>query len=105
MKSNKICNPKKEVPEGISLNDQDYMTMLLSNLKWLVKNMTVSLTEASNSKLYTEYKSMFDNLIKHQRACYELMFKFGWYSLEQADVKKISTLSNDLDTQLKNLEK
>ena len=33
MNNNKICNPKKEVPTGISLNDQDYMTILLTHLK------------------------------------------------------------------------
>ena len=31
----KICNPKKEVSKGIMMNDEDYMTILLSNLKSL----------------------------------------------------------------------
>ena len=48
MNNNKISNPKKEVPTGISLNDQDYMTILLSHLKELTKNYAVALTEASN---------------------------------------------------------
>ncbi len=103
MKNNKICNPKKEVPKGILLNDQDYMTILLNNLKCLSKDMTVALTEASNSNLYKEYKGIFDNIIKHQRAAYELMFKFGWYSLEKAEDKKINNLKNELETQLQDL--
>ena len=43
MANKKIANPKKEVPKGILLNDQDYMTILLSNLKSLTKNMAISL--------------------------------------------------------------
>ena len=104
MKSNKINNPKVEVPKGLELNDQDYMTLLLNNLKAMVKDMTVALTECSNSKLYKEYKNIFDNLIKLQRASYELMFKMGWYTLEEAPSNKINTLTTDLETQLTNLE-
>lgn len=103
MENKKIANPKKEVPKGILLNDQDYMTILLSNLKSLTKNMATSLTESSNSNLYKEYKNMFDNILKHQRAAYELMFKFGWYTLEEAEKKKIETLDKELTTQLKDL--
>ncbi len=102
--SNKISNSKKEVTESIILNDEDYMTILLNNLKELTKNMTVALTEASNSKLYKEYQAMFDNLIKHQRAAYELMFKLGWYTLDKAEAKKISTLVSDLETKLQSLK-
>lgn len=104
MKNNKIANPKKEVLQGILLNDEDYMTILLNNLKCLTKNMAISLTESSNSELYKEYKNMFDNIIKHQRAAYELMFKFGWYTLEEAEKKKIETLSKDLETKLQDLK-
>ena len=88
MANKKIANPKKEVPKGILLNDQ---------------NMAISLTECSNSNLYKEYKAMFDNIIKHQRAAYELMFKFGWYTLEQAEGKKIETLESGLKKDLNSL--
>ncbi len=103
MENKKIANPKVSVPKGIGLNDQDYMTILLSTLKAMVKDMTVALTEASNSELYKKYKNMFDNLIKLQRASYELMFKMGWYTLEEAKETKVSTLANDLQTQLNDL--
>lgn len=104
MNNNKICNPKKEVPTGISLNDQDYMTILLSHLKELTKNMTVAITEASHEKLYKDYKKMYDALADAQRKSYELMFYLGWYSLEKATDTKIETLSNELQIQLDNLE-
>ncbi len=103
MNNNKISNPKQEVPVGISLNDQDYMTILLSHLKELSKNMTVVLTEASNEKLYKEYKKMFDTIVDAQRKSYELMFYLGWYSLEESKENKVTTLSNDLQTQYDNL--
>ena len=103
MNNNKISNPKKEVPTGIELNDQDYMTILLIHLKELEKNMTVALTEASNEKLYKDYKKMFDTIADAGRKAYELMFYLGWYSLEKANSTKIENLYKDLNTQLDNL--
>ncbi len=103
MENKKIANPKTPVPKGLGLNDQDYMTTLLSTLKAMVKDMTVALTEASNSELYKKFKDMFENLMKLQRASYELMFKLGWYTLEEAKENKVNTLDNELQTQLDNL--
>ena len=40
MNSEKVCNTKKEVPTGISLNEKDYITELLTTLKDMVKNYT-----------------------------------------------------------------
>lgn len=101
--NNKICNTKKEVPTGIELNDKDYMTQFLSILKDLEKNMTVALTEASNEKLYEAYKKMFDTISKFQREAYELMFKYGWYTLESATKTKIDSLHKNLTTELDSL--
>ena len=103
MNNNKISNPKKEVPTGLALNDQDYMTILLTHFKELEKNLTVALTEASNQKLYKELKKMFDSIANTQRLAYELMFNYGWYSLEKAKDTKITTLEKELQTQLDNL--
>ncbi len=102
---NKVSNPKTEVPKGISLNDQDYMTILLTLLKAIEKNMTVALTESSNETLYKEFKKIFDDIAQYQRDAYELMFRKGWYSLEKADAKKITTLEEELNTQLEDLSK
>lgn len=101
--NNKICNPKTEVPTGVALNAQDYMTTLLTHLKELEKNMTVALTEASNEQLYKEYKKMLDNIADAQRKSYEFMFFMGWYSLEKANDSKIDALHKELQTQLENL--
>lgn len=101
--NNKICNPKKEVPTGVTLNDKDYLTHLLSMLKDYEKNISVALTEASNEKLYKEFLLIFDTISTFQRKCYELMFKYGWYTLEPASSNKINTLYKSLNAELKNL--
>ncbi len=91
MNNNQICNPKVEVPTGLNLNDKDYINSLLSTLKEMTKNYAVALTEASNENLYHEYKNMFDAYSLLQRDVYELMFRKGWYSLEEADSNKVSS--------------
>ena len=90
MNNNQICNPKVETPKGMTLNDKDYISSLLSTLKQLVKNYAVSLTEASNETLYNEYKEMFDTYSSLQREAYEIMFRKGWYVIERSDTNKIS---------------
>ena len=88
--NNQISNPKTQVPTGMNLNDKDYIGDLLCSLKEMVKNYSVALTEASNEKLYNEYKTMFDSYSKLQREVYELMFRKGWYALENAESEKIN---------------
>ena len=104
MNNNEIKNPKTEVPKGTNFNDKDYMNSLLSCLKEMVKNYSVALTEASNETLYQEYKTMFDNYSKLQRDVYELMFRKGWYSLEKAEMKKISSKIQILNQELIDLQ-
>ena len=89
MLNNQITNPKVEVPTGISCNDKDYLNSLLSCLKEMSKNYVMAMTEASNEKLYSQYKQVFLTLIDLQREVYELMFRKGWYSLEKADTQKV----------------
>ena len=101
MNNNEIKNVKVDLPTGISLNDKDYLNSLLSSLKEMSKNYTLSLTEASNETLYNEYKLMFNDYISMQRDVYELMFRKGWYVLEKSDSNKINnkyqTLKQELD--------
>lgn len=89
--NNKISNPKVEVPKGVSINDKDYMNSLLSCLKEMVKNYAIALTEASNENLYNQYKEMFDTYSNLQREVFEVMFRKGWYVLEQAEEQKINS--------------
>ncbi len=101
--NNQIKNPKVETPTGMTLNDKDYISSLLSTLKQLVKNYAVSLTEASCEELYEEYKEMFDTYSSLQREVYELMFRKGWYVLEQADANKISSKYQTLNQEFMDL--
>lgn len=90
MNNNQVKNPKTEVPTGSELNDKDYINSLLSCLKEMEKNYVVALIEASNEDLFQKYKTMFDNYASLQREVYELMFRKGWYILEQAEQQKIN---------------
>ena len=87
--NNQITNPKVDVPTGISCNDKDYLNSLLSCLKEMSKNYVMAMTEASNEKLYSQYKQVFLTLTDLQREVYELMFRKGWYSLEKAVTQKV----------------
>ena len=103
MNNNQISNPKVGVPTGISLNDKDYISSLLSTLKQLVKDYAVILTEVSNETLYSEYKEMFDTYSALQREVYELMFRKGWYVLERCDANKISNKYQTLNQKFMDL--
>ena len=101
--NSKVQNPKVEVKSGTKLNDKDYLNSLLSCLKEMVKNYSIALTEASNENLYNNYKELFDRYSKLQRDVYELMFRNGWYSLEKAEMQKISSKIQMLSQELTDL--
>ena len=88
--NNKISNPMVEVPSGIFLNDKDYMNIMLSMEKCMVKNYAVSLTESSNEFLHDNYLNMFDEVDDLQRRIFNAMFARGWYSLDVASSSLVS---------------
>jgi len=96
----KISNEKQNVENTIDMNDKDYLNKLLTCLKEMTKNYAVSLTEASNEILYEKYKEMFLKYSLLQRKVFELLFKKGWYELEQVDSNKISQKYNTLNTEI-----
>ena len=101
--NNQINNPKQEVSSGVNLNDKDYIGELISCLKEIVKNYAVVLTEASNEKLYQEYKTAFEEYSKLQREVYELMFRKGWYMLEKAEQQKLDNKYQTLNQEFMDL--
>ncbi len=103
MNNQKICNPKVEVPIGMSLNDKDYITSLLTCLKDMEKNYVIAMSEASNESLYNVFKETFLNLAELQREVYELMFRKGWYQLEKEQAQKIEQKHQMLSTEYQNL--
>lgn len=102
--NNKITNEKTKVPTGIELNDKDYLNSLLSHLKEMSKNYVTVMSEASNEVLYEQYYQTFERIITLQRDAYELMFKNGWYSLEEVEETKIIEKLTNLTTEYNDLE-
>ena len=101
--NNEIKNEKVQVPNGIELNDKDYLNSLLSCLKEMTKNFATAMTEASNDKLYERYEEMFEDVSEMQREVYEVMFQNGWYVLEKADTNKITKKYNLINQEFINL--
>ena len=101
--NNEIKNEKVQVPNGVDLNDKDYLNSLLSCLKEMTKNFATAMTEASNGHLYEKYEEMFEDVSEMQREVYEVMFQNGWYVLEKADTNKITKKYNLLNQEFINL--
>ena len=101
--NNQISNTKVEVPTGISLNEKDYITCLITTLKEMTKNYACAMTEASCESLYNVYKEAFDKISLLQREVYEVMFRKGWYILEKCDSNKINTKASTLSQEYSNL--
>lgn len=99
----KIENPKTEVPETKELNDRDYLNSILESLKNMSDNFSVALNECSNEAMYKEVFTMFQNTKDLARETYDLMFRNGWYSLEQAEEQKIMSKQNDCTLKMKQL--
>ena len=102
--SSQIKNPKTEVSKGMSLNEKDYLTSLLTSLKNMEKNYCIAMTEASCEELYQKYLETFLNISAMQREVYELMFLNGWYVLEKAESNKIQDKYQTLNQDLNDLE-
>ena len=47
---------------------------------------------------------MLEDLKDAARECYDLAFRLGWYSLEQAEEEKVEEKLNCLEKELKTLE-
>lgn len=99
----KIGNNVVSVEKGIEMNEKDYCVCLLSILKDMEKNYTISMTEASNEWLYDIYMKTYINISNLQRRLYELMFKKGWYQLESVDKSKLDKKYSILNTEYKDL--
>lgn len=103
MNNNQVCNPKVEVPTGMSMNDKDYLTSLLSCLKDMEKNYVIAMTEASCENLYEKHNEVFLTISNLQREVYELMFQKGWYCLEKAENQKIDQKFQTLNQEYQDL--
>jgi len=99
---NKVSNENNEF-SNIPMTDKDYATMLLTMLKDISKNYTISLTEASNEILYNKYKDMYVKYINMQRNLFEEMYRKGWYNLEKVEDNKLTTKYNTLNNEFNSI--
>ncbi|WP_163536907.1 spore coat protein [Gracilibacillus sp. YIM 98692] len=81
----KVQNPETQLPKSKSMNDRDFLNDMLSTQKYLSQAYSTALNEASNQTLYQDILHIFEDTQNCQRELYNLMFKNGWYTLEQAD--------------------
>ncbi len=103
MNNNMIQNPKTEVPNTPEMNDKDYLNAMLESTKNIVNNYSYALNEASNDTLYETIKTIFDETSRVQRGLYNLAFQHGWYSIEKAEIQKISQKFNEYQQEISQL--
>lgn len=103
MKNNEIKNPKMEVPTGIEMNDCDYLKSVLELEKNLSNNYSIALNEASNDYLYEDYFTLFEDTKDAAREVYNLLFQYGWYTLEEAEEQKVNNKISCFETKLEEL--
>jgi len=104
MNNNEIKNTKVEVPTGINMNDCDYLASVLELEKNMSNNYSIALNEASNDYLYEDYFSLMEDAKDAARECYNLMFEFGWYTVEKAEENKVQQKLNCFLQKLSDLE-
>ncbi|SDH61314.1 Coat F domain-containing protein [Alteribacillus persepolensis] len=88
--SNKIQNPKTEVPQTPEMNDRDFLNDMLTTEKYMTDSYSTAMNEASHQDLYNDISLIFSETQNVQRDLFNLMFKKGWYSFEAADQQTIS---------------
>lgn len=71
------------------MTDRDFLNDILASEKDITSNTATSITEASNRNLATMFLDFFDITEELQREAYELAWNNGWYTLEEAETKKI----------------
>lgn len=99
----KIENTKMEVPSNISMNDEDMLNALLEIEKNMSVNLTIALNEASNEALYERLFDSFETIKDLQRDLFEIAFRYGWYSLEEAEDNKITEEYQKLNQKIQSL--
>ncbi len=99
-----IKNPKKEVSSGKEMNDSDYLNVVLELEKNMSNNYSIALNEASNDYLYEDYFTLLEDTKDAAREAYNLMFEYGWYTLEEAEKEKINQKISCLEEKLREIE-
>ncbi|MCA1024041.1 spore coat protein [Halobacillus litoralis] len=85
----KIQNPETTVPQTPQMNERDFVNDLLATEKYMTSSYSTALNEASNQAIYQDLATIFKETQDCQRNLYNLMFKHGWYALEQEENQKL----------------
>ena len=83
MPNQKIKNPEMQIQKTPQMNIRDFANDLLATEKHITDAYSTYLNEASNQALYQEFLSIFTEAQNEQRELYNLMFRKGWYGLEE----------------------
>ena len=100
----KICNPTIKLDYGLSLNDKDYSTLLLTLVKSLEKNTCIFMTECSNEYLFSKIENIFNKYKDLQREIFETMFRKGLYTMEAVEDKNITSKLTTLNENFESLD-
>ena len=100
----KICNPKIKLDYGLSMNDKDYSTEILTIVKSMEKNTCVFMTECSNEILFSKIENIFNKYKNLQRDIYETMFRKGLYTMEAVEEKNITSKLSSLNENFESLD-
>jgi len=85
-----ISNPKTtQLQKTPQMNDRDFLNDCLATEKYITNAYSIALNEASHEALYQDLLSIYTEAQNEQRQLYNLMFKKGWYKLEQEDQQKL----------------
>ena len=86
---NQVSNPKTSVPKTPAMNDRDFINDMLATEKYMTAAYSTALNEMSHDGLYEDIRSIFNETQDCQRELYNLMFKNGWYKLEEEETQKV----------------
>lgn len=87
---NQIKNPKTtQLAKTPEMNDRDFANDMLAMEKYMTDAYCTALNEASHQALYEDLALVFKETQDCQRDLFNLMFKKGWYKLEQEDQQKL----------------
>lgn len=90
-----IKNPKptsEPQVKGPEMNDRDYLNDILATEKYLTDSFNVAAREASHDTLHRDVMTILTESHQAARDVYNLMFQFGWYTLEAEQQQKVEQM-------------
>jgi spore coat protein CotF len=86
---NSIKNPKTQIQKTPLMNDRDFANDALTTEKYMTSSYSIAMNEASHQDLYQTLATIHQETQDCQRNLYNIMFKNGWYGIEQESSQKI----------------